>query len=73
MMRVVLRNKDGDKRAIKAFLFDNRWLELRPPAREGGKFMTEVSPQEAADLLAGKTIREEDREKGSRFSITLIR
>lgn len=71
-MRAFLENRDGDKRALKAVLTDNRWLRIKPPEREGQGFVTELTPQEATDLLAGKTIREEDMRKGVRMSVRLI-
>ncbi len=71
-MRALLQNKDGDKRALKVVLSANRWLSVNPPEREGQGFVTELTPQEATDLLAGKTIREEDMKLGKCPSVQLI-
>jgi hypothetical protein len=61
-VRVLIKNKEGQKRALKAHLFDKRWLAIRP--RDSSSWCFDLKPQEVQDFEAGKTIFEDALQEG---------
>ena len=60
-MRVYIKNKEGQGRALNAFL-DGRWLSIRP--KDSAAWCFELKPQELKDFEAGIPIFEKARSEG---------